>query len=162
MKKFFQKLYELITKEVELLDANLELVYNQKLKFSEREKWDLETGEKFNNLISNYAISEDELLEMSEVLCEFATQTRVTNIKEYLFVDRDMSNPRLPFMLKGMYYADANNIISELKDEMYIDEQGNNVLNGGTEEYEQKWKYEIGVNYGLTKAIRIFKKHLMA
>lgn len=41
---------------------------------------------------------------------------------------------------------------------MNIDEKGNNVLNGGTEEY-QKWKYEIGENYGLNKAIRIIKKH---
>ncbi len=42
---------------------------------------------------------------------------------------------------------------------MYVDEQGNDVLNGGTNEYEQKWKYEIGVNYGLHKAISIIKEY---
>lgn len=55
------------------------------------------------------------------------------------------------------YYSD---VIKEILGEMYIDECGNNVLNGGTEEYERKWKYEIGCNYGLQKSIRILKNHI--
>lgn len=50
--------------------------------------------------------------------------------------------------------------IKDILGEMYIDEEGNNVLNGGTEEYETKWRYEIGYNYGLQKAIRILKSHI--
>ncbi len=49
-------------------------------------------------------------------------------------------------------------VIKEILGEMYIDESGNNVLEGGDEEYERKWKYQIGHNYGLQKAIRIIKK----
>ena len=157
IKKFFKKLIEMIDKEIKVLDENLELAYDTKFKWSEREKWDLETGKKFNELVSNYPISEDELLEMSKVLCEFVMQTRVTDIEEYFFVNRDRDRVRLPFMLGDAY--DIGEIISELKGEMNIDEKGNNVLNGGTEEYEQKWKYEIGENYGLNKAIKIIKKH---
>lgn len=49
-------------------------------------------------------------------------------------------------------------VIKQILGEMYIDESGNNVLDGGTEEYEKKWKYQIGHNYGLQKAIRIIKR----
>ena len=52
-----------------------------------------------------------------------------------------------------------DNIIKDILGEMYIDENGNNVLNGGTEEYETKWKYEIGHNRGLQKAIKILKSY---
>lgn len=51
----------------------------------------------------------------------------------------------------------VDNIIKRLEEEMYVDEKGNNVLQGGTIDYEQKYKYEIGCNYGLTKAIKIVK-----
>ena len=157
IKKFLKKHLELIEKEIELITARIELANETKLKWSEREKCDLETGRKFNDLVSNYPISEDELLEMSKVLCEFVMQTRVTDIEEYFFVNRNRDRVRLPFMLCDAY--DIGEIISELKGEMNIDEKGNNVLNGGSEEYEQKWKYEIGENYGLNKAIKIIKKH---
>ncbi len=53
-----------------------------------------------------------------------------------------------------------NSVIKEILGEMYIDECGNNVLNGGTEDYERKWKYEIGCNYGLQKSIKIMKSHI--
>ena len=48
--------------------------------------------------------------------------------------------------------------IRELMQSMYIDNEGNNVLNGGSEDYEKGYKYEIGVNYGLKKAINILKQ----
>lgn len=51
-------------------------------------------------------------------------------------------------------------VIKQILGEMYIDEFGNNVLDGGTEEYEKKWKYQIGHNYGLQKAIRIIKRNI--
>ena len=53
-----------------------------------------------------------------------------------------------------------NDVIKEILGEMNIDENGNNVLNGGTIEYENKWKYEIGENYGLQTAIKILKNHI--
>lgn len=157
IKKFFKKHLELIEKEIELVTARIELANQTKLKWSEREKWDLETGKKFNDLVCNYPISDDELLKMCEVLCEFNLRTQITDIEEYFFVNRNRDRVRLPFMLGDAY--DIGEIISEIKGEMNIDEKGNNVLNGGTEEYEQKWKYEIGENYGLNKAISIIRKH---
>ena len=157
IKKFFKKYLELIEKEIELVTARIELANETKLKWSEREKGDLENGKKFNDLVCNYPISDDELLKMCEVLCEFNLRTQVTDIEEYFFVNRDRDKVRLSFMLGDFIHIEE--IISELKGEMNIDEKGNNVLNGGTEEYEQKWRYEIGENYGLNKAIRIIRKH---
>ena len=63
--------------------------------------------------------------------------------------------------IDGVYISrdKINNIIQDILGEMYIDEQGNNVLNGDTNEYETKWKYKIGCNYGLQKAINILKSH---
>lgn len=60
----------------------------------------------------------------------------------------------------GLRSQEIESIIKIILGEMYIDEHGNNVLNGGTEEYEKKWKYEIGCNYGLTKCIRILKEYM--
>ncbi len=51
-------------------------------------------------------------------------------------------------------------VIKEILGEMYIDEAGNNVLDGGDKEYERKWKYQIGHNYGLQKAVRIIKRNI--
>ena len=48
-------------------------------------------------------------------------------------------------------------VVQQLEEEMFIDKNGNNVLQGGTIDYEQRYKYEIGCNYGLTKAIKIVK-----
>lgn len=48
-------------------------------------------------------------------------------------------------------------IIREIYNEMYIDEHGNNVLNGKTEGYKKKWRFEIGFNSGLQKTIDILK-----
>ena len=42
IKQFFKKLIEMIDKEIKVLNANLELAYDTKIKWSEREKWDLE------------------------------------------------------------------------------------------------------------------------
>ena len=89
IKRFFMKLIELIEKEIELVTARIELANEIKLKWSEREKWDLENGKKFNDLVCNYPISDDELLKMCEVLCEFNLRTQVTDIEEYFFVNRD-------------------------------------------------------------------------
>ena len=95
---------------------------------------------------------------MDKILCEYVLRTRNTDIKKYFFVNEDMV--RLPFMLNGLMYDQVNMIISDLLGEMNIDENGNNVMIGGTENYENKWKYEIGENYGLQKAIRIIKKYM--
>lgn len=48
-------------------------------------------------------------------------------------------------------------IIREITNEMYIDERGDNVLNGDTEGYIKKWRFEIGFNSGLQKGNRHFK-----
>ena len=152
--KLFKLIGEYIIKEIKVLDQQLDY-YNR---LSEEEKWHIETGKKFNKLISEYPISENELLDMDKILCEYVLRTRNTDIKKYFFVNEDMV--RLPFMLNGLMYDQVNMIISDLLGEMNLDENGNNVLIGGTENYENKWKYEIGENYGLQKAIRIIKKYM--
>lgn len=65
------------------------------------EFWDLENGAKFNQLVCNYPITDDELLKMCKVLCEFVALTRVIDIGDYLFLDKDHTIPRLPFMLNS-------------------------------------------------------------
>lgn len=96
----FKKISKLI--ELKLIETTrqIEILDKQKLKWSAREKWDLETGKKFNDLVSFYPISEDELLDISKTVCEFVKLTRVTNIEQYLFLDKENEIVRLPYMLK--------------------------------------------------------------
>lgn len=65
------------------------------------EQWNLENGARFNQLVCNYPITDDELLKMCKVLCEFVALTRVTDIDDYFFLDKDHTIPRLPFMLNS-------------------------------------------------------------
>lgn len=146
---------EYLTKQIELFEKQL----CQYSKYSEREKWDIEIGRKFNALLYNYPISDDELIKMSKVLCDYVLHTRNTDIEQYFFLDKNKEIVRLPFMLNGLRIDQINSIIYELSGEMNIDEKGNDVLLGGSEDYENKWKYQIGENYGLQKAIKIIKKH---
>lgn len=66
------------------------------------EFWDLENGTRFNQLVCNYPITDDELFKMCQVLCEFVALTRVTDIENYFFLDREHTIPRLPFMLNSI------------------------------------------------------------
>ena len=65
------------------------------------EFWDLENGARFNQLVCNYPITDDELFKMCQVLCEFVALTRVTDIETYFFLDREHTIPRLPCMLNS-------------------------------------------------------------
>lgn len=150
-------LFKLFGEYISKKNAVLDKQRDYYIKLSEEEKYHIETGKKFNKLIAKYPISQDELLDIDEVICKYVLRTRNTDIKKYFFINDDMV--RLPFMLNGLCYDQINMIISDLLGEMNIDEKGNNVLIGGTEEYENKWKYEIGENYGLQKAIKIIKKY---
>ena len=47
--------------------------------------------------------------------------------------------------------------VNEIIQRMYIDSEGHNVLKGGTDAYEEKYKYEIGMNYGLKISIMILQ-----
>ena len=149
----FKLLGECISKEIKVLDKQLDC-YNR---LSEEEQYHIETGKEFNKLIEKYPISQVELLDIDEVICEYVLRTRNTDIKKYFFINDD--TVRLPFMLNGLCDEQINMIISDLLGEMNIDEKDNNVLVGGTEEYENKWEYEIGENHGLQKAIKIIKKY---
>ena len=104
----FKLLGECINKEIEVLNKQLD--YNNRL--SEEEKYHIETGKKFNKLITEYPISQDELLDIDEVICEYVLRTRNADIKNYFFINDDMV--RLPFMLNGLCYDQINMIISDL------------------------------------------------
>ena len=54
------------------------------------EQWNLENGTRFNQL------------KMCKVLCEFVALTRVTDVDDYFFLDKDHTMPRLPFMLNSI------------------------------------------------------------
>lgn len=53
------------------------------------------TGEAFNDLVSSYPISAEELLPIVDTVCKFITQTQITNIDNYLFVDAEKTMPRM-------------------------------------------------------------------
>ena len=67
---------------------------------------------------------------------------------------RGWKSPKCPLIQQG----DIMSIVRELMQSMYTDADGYNVLNGGSEEYEEKYRYEIGVNYGLKKALMKIKE----
>jgi len=94
----FKLLGECISKEIAVLDKQLDY-YSRLL---EEDKYHIETGKKFNKLIEKYPISQDELLDMDEVVCEYVLRTRNTDIKKYFFINDDMV--RLPYMLNGLCY----------------------------------------------------------
>jgi hypothetical protein len=67
-------------------DADIELrILRNKV---ENNELDLQTGQKFNELINKNPISEEELLSISETVAKFVAMTRLTDIDKYLF-DKD-------------------------------------------------------------------------
>jgi len=87
----FKKLLEILELQIKELEMKMEILNEIDIE----KQWHLETGKKFNNLMSNYAISEEELLSISETVCKFVTITRKTNIDKYLFEDDKLEKPRL-------------------------------------------------------------------
>jgi len=90
----FKKIKEFLDLQIQLLLKQLEIAIKISNDIDARKQWNLETGRKFNDLISKYPISEDELLSISETVCDFVAVTRITNIKKYLFTDYDLKLPR--------------------------------------------------------------------
>lgn len=91
----FKKLYRYFELQVLELEKRLEILEKTSYEVDARKRWNLETGEKFNDIINRYAIFEDELLSISETVARFVTITRKTNIDKYLFVDEEMQIPRI-------------------------------------------------------------------
>lgn len=65
---------------------------------------------------------------------------------------RGWKSPKCP-LIKEELNKTLKEAVNEIIQRMYIDTEGHNVLNGGSQGYEEKYKYEIGVNYGLKKSI---------
>lgn len=80
----FKKLTKYLDLQIQLLLNELEIQLKTCNEIEIEKQWHLETGQKFNELMSNYAISEEELLSISETVCKFVTFTRITNIDKYL------------------------------------------------------------------------------
>lgn len=91
MLKRIKKYLDLKIKKLEIDLKILSKTYDELYKL---DKLNLETGKKFNDLINKYAISEEELLSISETVAKFVTITRKTNIDKYLFVDDKLEVPR--------------------------------------------------------------------
>ena len=91
----FNRISDLITDYLSTLEKELKLKTIKIRELDAKKKWDLEIGEKFNDLICKYAISEEELLSMAETVCKFVDCTRITNINKYLFEDEEMMKPRI-------------------------------------------------------------------
>jgi hypothetical protein len=79
----FKKISRILEIKITILQKQLNQL-NQLNKMDARKQWDLETGKTFNDLINRYAISEEELLSISETVCKFVTLTRKTNIDKYI------------------------------------------------------------------------------
>lgn len=92
-------LFKLFGEYISKKNAVLDKQRDYYIKLSEEEKYHIETGKKFNKLIAKYPISQDELLDIDEVICKYVLRTRNTDIKKYFFINDDMV--RLPFMLNG-------------------------------------------------------------
>jgi hypothetical protein len=90
----FKRIKEFLDLQIQLLLKQLEIAVKTSNEIDTRKQWDLETGKKFNDLISKYPISEDELLSISETVCEFVAITRIIDIKKYLFTDYESKIPR--------------------------------------------------------------------
>ena len=92
----FKKLVKFLDLQIQVLLKQLEISIKTLDEKDFKKQWDLDTGRMFNDLVSKYAISEEELLSISETVCKFVTVTRITNIDRYLFKDKALENPRLP------------------------------------------------------------------
>ena len=90
----FKKIKEFLDLQIQLLLKQLEIAIKTLDETDFRKQWNLDTGKMFNDLISKYPISEEELLYISETVCEFVAVTRVTDIKKYLFTDYELKIPR--------------------------------------------------------------------
>jgi len=97
--KILKQLDEILALKLKILTVNLDLLTKELDEKTNMDLWDLKTGEKFNNLMDNYPITEEELLSISKTVCEFVWMTRITNIDKYLFVNGDFEQPRLPYKL---------------------------------------------------------------
>ena len=91
------KVVEYKVKELEYADA--------------KRKWDLETGERFNDIINHYPVSEDTLLHICREFSEFHALTTVESIQDYLWVNHERKFPRLPWMINNQadYIKYTNN-----------------------------------------------------
>jgi hypothetical protein len=69
--------------------------------YKDRKEWDLETGERFNDIINKYPVSEEDLLKICKEFAEFNAVTRIDSIKDYLWVNYDKEFPRLPMMINN-------------------------------------------------------------
>jgi hypothetical protein len=91
----FKKLLKILDLQIQILLKELEIKIKNSNDIDVEKQWHLETGKMFNDLVSRYAISEEELLSISETVCKFVTITRRTNIDKYLFEDDKLERPRL-------------------------------------------------------------------
>lgn len=96
----FSKIKQFLDLHIQLLLKELEIKIKTSTEIDVKKQWDIQTGEKFNELICKYAISEDELLSISETVCKFVPITRITNIDKYLFKDKELKIVRPPSNLK--------------------------------------------------------------
>jgi hypothetical protein len=71
--------------------------------YEDRSEWYLETGEKFNDIINHYPLSEETLLKICKEFAEFHAVTSVDTIKDYLWLNYERKVPRLPWMNKKGY-----------------------------------------------------------
>jgi hypothetical protein len=95
MKILLRKLLYLIELEIKNLEASMKAINNSDIEA----QFDKETGHRFNALINRYPISEDALINMSEICCKYMSYTQNPNIKNLLFYDNEMTHPRINYRL---------------------------------------------------------------
>lgn len=90
-----KKFDDLISKELELVAVKLQNTNKKLNPKSVFDEYCREVGAKFIDVESRYAITIEELLDISESIAEYVTMTRFTNIDELLFENGDKHKPRL-------------------------------------------------------------------
>jgi hypothetical protein len=91
----FKKLNKIFELHLLKIAKELEIINNSYTETERIKTYHAETGERFNDIINRYAISDEQLLSISETVARFVTYTRITNIDKYLFVDDEMQIPRI-------------------------------------------------------------------
>lgn len=96
-KKIFLRLTTMLDMKLQIMEKQLKDFQKEHNEDEIIKQWNLETGEKFNDIINRYAINEEELLSISETVAKFVTITRKTNIDDYLFIDKEMEIPIIKY-----------------------------------------------------------------
>jgi hypothetical protein len=94
IKKIFKWFKDFFTSLLKILEHRI-----KELEYTDAKKqWNLKTGEKFNDIINHYPVSEETLLKICQEFAEFHAVTLLDSIEEFLWLNYESEIPRYPWM----------------------------------------------------------------